>query len=64
MASGWGSDLMKEEVSFLICDGAMILVAVLLITVFHPAVFFAQMSGKGRQQEKEGSEIPLRGNAV
>ena len=55
---------MKDEVSFLICDGAMILVAVLLITVFHPAVFFAQMSGKGRQQEKEGSEIPLRGNAV
>ena len=42
----------------------MILVAVMLITVFHPAVFFPQMSGKGTQQEKEGSEIPLRGNAV
>lgn len=64
MASGWGSKLMKDEVSFLICDGTMVLIAVILVSVFHPAVFFPQMTGKGKQHEKDGTDIPLRDNAV
>ncbi|KAM5346013.1 hypothetical protein ACJ41O_011874 [Fusarium nematophilum] len=60
MASGWGSDLMKDELAFLICDGGMILLSVVLITIFHPANYFPQISKKMRQQEKYDSAIPLR----
>lgn len=46
MASGWGSSLMQNETSFLILDGAMILLAVLLLTVIHPAFFFPFLAKK------------------
>lgn len=32
MASGWGSDIMQNEATFMVFDGAMILIAVLLLT--------------------------------
>ncbi|OLN86956.1 Uncharacterized protein C17G6.02c 2 [Colletotrichum chlorophyti] len=54
MAGGWGSDLMQNEVTFLILDGAMILLAVLLLTVFHPAYFFPTL-GKQNARERLGS---------
>ncbi|KAL0943391.1 uncharacterized protein CTRU02_201277 [Colletotrichum truncatum] len=46
MAEGWGSDLMQDEITFLVLDGAMILVAVLLLTIFHPAVYFPSLGKK------------------
>ncbi|KAH6662430.1 RTA1-like protein [Plectosphaerella plurivora] len=57
MAMGWGSSLQKNETTFLILDGAMILSSVTLLTVFHPATFFPFM-GKvfregGRQEVVE-----------
>lgn len=61
MATGWGSDLMKDEITFLIFDGAMVLLSVALVTIIHPANFFPQISKKGRQQEMCDGAIPLRG---
>lgn len=47
MQTGWASDLMQNETLFLILDGAMVLLAVLTLTVFHPAFFFPAL-GKGK----------------
>ncbi|KAF4982361.1 hypothetical protein FZEAL_2013 [Fusarium zealandicum] len=40
MQMGWGSDLMQNETTFLILDGAMILASVWTLTIFHPYFFF------------------------
>lgn len=46
MAAGWGSSIMRNEATFMIFDGAMILVAVLLLTIVHPLWFFPFLSKK------------------
>ncbi|KIV95026.1 hypothetical protein PV10_02733 [Exophiala mesophila] len=43
MASGWGSELMQDEVTFLTLDGMMIALAILCLTFVHPGVFFPFM---------------------
>lgn len=63
MATGWGSDLIKDEITFLIFDGAMVLVVVFLITIFHPANYFPMLTKRGRNKEKRESAIPLHDNA-
>ncbi|KAH7156033.1 RTA1 like protein-domain-containing protein [Dactylonectria macrodidyma] len=46
MASGWGSSIMRDEATFMVFDGAMILLAVLLLTVVHPLWYFPFLSVK------------------
>jgi hypothetical protein len=46
MASGWGSSIMRNEATFMVFDGAMILLAVLLLTLVHPLWFFSFLSIK------------------
>lgn len=46
MASGWGSKIMRNEATFMVFDGGMILIAVLLLTVVHPLWFFPFLSIK------------------
>ncbi|UPK90167.1 hypothetical protein LCI18_001102 [Fusarium solani-melongenae] len=46
MASGWGSSIMRNEATFMVFDGAMILLAVLLLTLVHPLWFFTFLSIK------------------
>ncbi|KAH7122073.1 RTA1 like protein-domain-containing protein [Dactylonectria estremocensis] len=46
MASGWGSSIMRNEATFMVFDGAMILIAVLLLTIVHPLWFFPFLSTK------------------
>jgi magnesium-transporting ATPase (P-type) len=46
MASGWGSEIMQDEPSFLILDGAMVALAVIILTVFQPGFWFAPMMRK------------------
>ncbi|KAJ5389246.1 RTA1 domain protein [Penicillium cataractarum] len=36
MAGGWGNPLMQKETEFLILDGAMITIAVVILTILHP----------------------------
>lgn len=43
MAGGWGNHIMQDEISFLILDSTLILVATYLLTIFHPGLFFPQM---------------------
>jgi len=60
MQTGWASDLMQNETLFLILDGAMILFAVLTLTIFHPAFFFLALGRAGfsfsRKNKKSAAE--------
>lgn len=56
MASGWGSSLMRDEVTFLILDSMMIAISVLVMTVFHPSLFFPYMTEQGRKSSKTATE--------
>ncbi|GMG24138.1 unnamed protein product [Ambrosiozyma monospora] len=40
MAKGWGSDIMHNEKLFLVLDGAMCAIAIILLTVFYPGFSF------------------------
>ncbi|KAF5025566.1 hypothetical protein F66182_2374 [Fusarium sp. NRRL 66182] len=59
MQMGWGSDLMQNETTFLILDGAMILAAVWILTIFHPYFWFPYLGNKknnGTTAEKSQTE--------
>jgi hypothetical protein len=40
LTSGWGSELMRNEPEFIALEGAMIVVSVAALTVFHPGYCF------------------------
>ncbi|PVH81627.1 RTA1-domain-containing protein [Cadophora sp. DSE1049] len=42
MVGGWANPIMRDEISFIIMEGVMILVAVIALTVFHPGYCFPQ----------------------
>ncbi|KZL84935.1 rta1 like protein [Colletotrichum incanum] len=56
MAGGWGNHIMQDEVSFMILDGGLVLICVTLLTVFHPGVYFPQMSKSRVAQVGEKTE--------
>lgn len=45
MAGGWGNSIMKDEPSFIALEGAMILIAAICQTVFHPGFGFPRLGG-------------------
>ncbi|KAJ6196419.1 RTA1 like protein-domain-containing protein [Bipolaris maydis] len=47
LAFGWRSELMREEVDFIVLEGAMIVTAVLALTVFHPGYCFPALAKAG-----------------
>ncbi|EXU96797.1 RTA1 like domain protein [Metarhizium robertsii] len=51
MAGGWGNRIMQDEPSFLVLDSSLILVAVYLLTIFHPGIFFPQMANGHREKK-------------
>ncbi|KAJ4983003.1 RTA1 like protein [Stagonosporopsis vannaccii] len=75
MAGGWGGDLMRDETTFLILDGAMIAVAVLTQTIIHPSIYFPAMKNgkaaaklekkaarKTRNEESDPESLELGGS--
>ncbi|CZT46386.1 related to phospholipid-translocating ATPase [Rhynchosporium secalis] len=40
MVGGWANPIMRDEISFIIMEGVMIVVAVLVMTLFHPGYCF------------------------
>ncbi|KAM0330918.1 hypothetical protein ACHAQA_003874 [Verticillium albo-atrum] len=46
MAMGWGSSLMQNETVFLLFDGTMMLLSVVLLTAFHPFHLFPFLGQK------------------
>lgn len=51
---GWGNDLMQNETLFLIFDGAMILISIGTLTIFHPNYFFPFLSKKADKKVSGG----------
>ncbi|CZR66914.1 related to phospholipid-translocating ATPase [Phialocephala subalpina] len=42
MAGGWSNPIMQDQISFIILDGVMCVVAVLALNAFHPGFLFQQ----------------------
>lgn len=42
MAGGWSNPIMQDQVSFIILDGVMCVIAVLALNIFHPGFLFKQ----------------------
>jgi hypothetical protein len=45
LTGGWGSPLMRNEVEFIVLEGVMIVIAALVLTVFHPGICFPNALG-------------------
>jgi hypothetical protein len=60
LTGGWGSDLMRNEAEFIVLEGVMIVIAVLVLTVCHPGYCFPAMSNtigkKANRPNKSMSE--------
>jgi hypothetical protein len=60
MAEGWAEPIMRDEASFMVLEGAMIWIAVVAVTLFHPGRNFPQMSNQkvrkasGNSSSEEG----------
>ncbi|KAF2871570.1 RTA1 like protein-domain-containing protein [Massariosphaeria phaeospora] len=58
LVAGWGSELMRNEIDFIILEGVMIVISVTALTIFHPGVFFpALASGFGKPGHTRGKSV-------
>jgi hypothetical protein len=54
LTGGWGNELMRNEAEFIVLEGVMIVIAVLVLTVFHPGFCFPALGntiGKGKKSK-------------
>lgn len=59
MAEGWAKPLMRDETSFMVLEGGMIVIAIAALTIYHPGRHFPQM-GNGKKIAKDvssGSDV-------
>lgn len=42
MSGGWANPIMQDQVSFIVCDGVLCLVATAVLNVFHPGFLFKE----------------------
>jgi hypothetical protein len=58
MSGGWRNDLMQNETDFIALDGAMVAIAALVLTIWHPGYCFPQMvpSNRALDEEKRGRD--------
>jgi hypothetical protein len=54
LAGGWANEIMRDEVGYIVLDGVMCCIAIIPLTVCHPAFFFKPMlnSTKAAMVEK------------
>lgn len=50
MSGGWGSTIMRDEPSFIVLEGFMILIPVVLLTAFQPGMLFHAMAARESQR--------------
>ncbi|CBX99012.1 hypothetical protein LEMA_P082510.1 [Plenodomus lingam JN3] len=70
LTGGWRSELMRNETDFIILEGVMIVMAVLVLTVFHPGFCFPALGntiGKSSDAHRvksidESSEVEMMSN--
>ncbi|KAF1997308.1 RTA1-domain-containing protein [Amniculicola lignicola CBS 123094] len=62
LTGGWRNELMRNEVDFIILEGAMIVLSVLFLTVFHPGYCFPALGstiGKQKREKSLGSDSEM-----
>lgn len=59
MALGWGSTLMQNEATFMVLDGAMLIIACSMLTVFHPGVFFPYMARNHNSKNPNRTDLEM-----
>ncbi|PSN75265.1 RTA1-domain-containing protein [Corynespora cassiicola Philippines] len=58
LTGGWRSELMRNETDFIILEGAMIVMSVFFLTVFHPGFCFPALGNTiGRKSNASGKSI-------
>lgn len=58
MAGGWGNEIMRDEIAFLVLDSGMVAVAVGALSVFHPGWCFRV--GRVVQESEKDAEVSSR----
>ena len=53
LAQGWDGALIKKQNLFIAFEGVMVIVAVLALNVFHPAVCFGSKMQKANEEHTE-----------
>ena len=56
LANGWRSDIMRNETEFIILEGIMIVIAVLVLTVFHPGFCFPALGNTMGKNKRSGGK--------
>ncbi|KAI1640049.1 rta1 domain protein [Biscogniauxia mediterranea] len=56
MAGGWGNPIMQDEPSFIVLEGFMILIAVVLLTAFPPGFLFPAMAEREARRFRSSSK--------
>ena len=59
MTMGWGSELQKNETTFLILDGGMMLLSTGLLTAFPPCIYFPIMVKEHVEVKQPDEEVPF-----
>jgi hypothetical protein len=59
LTGGWRSELMRNETDFIILEGVMIVISVLVLTVFHPGYCFPALGNTIGKKSKAGREKSL-----
>lgn len=65
MAGGWRNPIMQDEVSFIILDGLLCFVAVVVLNVFHPGFLFKEsyatieLEKNGVTHSETTTEVPV-----
>ncbi|KAK0120004.1 hypothetical protein ONS95_011422 [Cadophora gregata] len=58
MAGGWRNPIMQDEVSFIILDGVLCWIAVLVLNIFHPGFLFKESYATIQREKDVQSETP------
>lgn len=64
LTGGWRSELMRNEPEFIVLEGVMIVIAVLVLTVFHPGYCFPALGSTIGKKKKAKREKSLEGSDV
>ncbi len=59
MAGGWRNRIMQDQVSFIILDGVMCIVAVYALNIFHPGFLFKQSYETLKVESEVASETQM-----
>ncbi|KAJ4376409.1 hypothetical protein N0V83_001692 [Neocucurbitaria cava] len=69
LTGGWRSELMRDEPSFIVLEGVMVVISVLVLTVFHPGFCFPALGntiGKNKaprgKSMDESSDVEMMSN--